>query len=124
MSTQWKAPQFDSCSQGPSAERSYLAMLLALHDRDYSIQSSTPDSRIDATYSSNYHPRIYNVRWKIQIDPRGRVLLDSSPKEIERRQAKKFRGWARRLGQTYDGYRCRETEYLRAETRRLGLASD
>lgn len=128
--TTWKTHTYTACHNdlGDNMQRSFFAMILALDDRKYSIESANLGTgEIKASYLgrqlNRFVPRMDDVSawWNIQVEEGGDVLLNTVDGDIKRSQIRRLKGWSNKLEIIYQRYMCRDISYMRNKVTALGI---
>lgn len=120
----WRTKDEPTCAM-PSGtaetdrQRAFLAALIALEERGYTVVRMRWPKTLEAHYYSAYKPEIYQTRWVINVLPNAHLEF-SAPSPWHRTHSKTDQ-WFERLYHTIQRYQCRDPEWLRWRAEERGL---
>ena len=120
----WAPRREPACTLGSSTpelnqQRAFLASLLALEERGYTVLHMEWPLQLEAHFISNHRPDTYQTRWVVDVAPGGELSIRAPQGWDEPHD--KTENWYQRLRKTITQYHCRELEWLRWQAENKGL---
>ena len=105
--------------QGSDAQeverRSHLAILLALEDRHYVIETTEMALPIIANFESKFRSGFYTVSWEIHLIDGGELEFFLPGQDLLGNRKAKIEDWFAKLEASFSTYKCKASAYLERE---------